>query len=79
MRKMRRRRKTEDEKDECRREKKHRNQYFFSVDREPFKGSKILYFFKGYVSKHVGVNKSLGLNIWVVKQPFIYEAGILGD
>ena len=78
MRKMRRRRKTEDEKDECRR-KKTQKSIFFSVDREPFKGSKILYFFKGYVSKHVGVNKSLGLNIWVVKQPFIYEAGILGD
>lgn len=63
-------------------EEKHRNQYFFFffVDREPLKGSKIVYFFfKGYVSKHVGVNKILGLNIWVVKQPFIYEAGILGD
>lgn len=65
MRKMRRRRKTEDEKDECRRGKTQK--------------SICCIFFKGYVSKHVGVNKSLGLNIWVVKQLFIYEAGILRD
>lgn len=65
-------------------EEKHRNQYvgfFFLLTENHSKGARFCIFFlkKGYVSKHVGVNKSLGLNIWVVKQPFIYEAGILGD
>lgn len=64
-------------------EEKHRNQYvvvFFLLTENHSKGARFcIFFFKGYVSKHVGVNKSLGLNIWVVKQPFIYEAGILGD